>query len=104
MSTLVYNPGMPEEWGGWFTSLEVQYQDEGGEWRTAQLLSIEPGLDFDNNQWLKGAYIDQSITIDPVTTRAIRIIGDAGGIEQDARNGGEKRHYTAISELAVYAD
>ena len=104
LSTLVYNPGMPEEWGGWFTSLEVQYQDEGGEWRTAQLLSIEPGLDFDNNQWLKGAYIDQSITIDPVTTRAIRIIGDAGGIEQDARNGGEKRHYTAISELAVYAD
>jgi hypothetical protein len=31
--TLVYNPGMPEEWGGWFTSLEVQYQDERGEWR-----------------------------------------------------------------------
>ena len=104
VSTLVYNPGMPEEWGGWFTSLEVQYQDEGGEWRTAQLLSIDPGLDFDNSQWLKGAYIDQSLTIDPVTTRAIRIIGDAGGIEQDARNGGEKRHYTAISELAAYAD
>ena len=104
MSTLVYNPGMPEEWGGWFTSLEVQYQDEAGEWRTAQLLSIEPGLDFDHSQWLKGAYIDQSLTIDPVKTRAIRIIGDAGGIEQDARNGGERRHYTAISELAVYAD
>ena len=104
VSTLVYNPGMPEEWGGWFTSLEVQYQDEAGEWRTVQLLSIEPGLDFDNSQWLKGAYIDQSLAIEPVTTRAIRIIGDAGGIEQDARNGGEKRHYTAISELAVYAD
>ena len=104
VSTLVYNPGMPEEWGGWFTSLEVQYQDEAGEWRTAILHSIEPGLDFDNSQWLKGAYIDQSLTIEPVTTRAIRIIGDAGGIEQDARNGGEQRHYTAISELTVYAD
>ena len=35
---------------------------------------------------------------------AIRIIGDAGGIDQDQRNGGERRHYTAISELAVYSD
>ena len=39
-----------------------------------------------------------------MTTDAIRIIGDAGGIEQDERNGGERRYYTAISELAAYAD
>ena len=32
---------------------------------------------------------------------AIRIIGNAGGIEQDERNGGERRFYTAISELEV---
>jgi ADP-ribosylglycohydrolase len=104
ISTIVYNPGLPEEWGGWFTSLEVQYRNQQDEWRTAKLLSIEPGLDFENTQWLKGAYIDQSLSIEPVTTKAIRIIGNAGGIEQDARNGGERRYYTAISELSVYAD
>jgi hypothetical protein len=104
VSTIVYNPGLPEEWGGWFTSLEVQYKDEAGAWQNAELLSIEPGLDFDNTQWLKGAYINHSLSIEPVTTTAIRIIGDAGGIDQDARNGGARRYYTAISELAVYAD
>jgi ADP-ribosylglycohydrolase len=104
VSTIVFNPGLPEEWGGWFTTLEVQYKDEAGDWQNAELLSIEPGLNFDNTQWLKGAYIDHSLSIEPVLTTALRIIGDAGGIDQDARNGGERRYYTAISELAVYAD
>ena len=61
-------------------------------------------MNFDPTQWLKGAFIDHSLSIEPVTTRAIRIIGDAGGIERDERNGGGVRYFTAISELAVYAD
>lgn len=104
ISTLVYNPGLPEEWGGWFTSLDVEYLDVNGDWKQANLLSVKPEMNLDNTQWLKGAYIDHSLAIEPVMTTAIRIIGNAGGIEQDERNGGEKRFYTAISELAVYAD
>jgi hypothetical protein len=104
IGTLVYNPGLPEEWGGWFTSLTVEYLDAAGTWRSVENLSISPPLNFDNSQWLKGAWIDHALTFDPVETTAIRIIGDAGGIDQDARNGGERRHYTAISELAVYSE
>jgi hypothetical protein len=61
-------------------------------------------MNFENSQWLKGAYIDHSLTFEPVTTTAIRIVGDAGGIEQDERNGGERRFYSAASELSVYSD
>ena len=104
VGTLVYNPGIPEEWGGWFTSLQVEYRDADGAWRRVRGLQIVPPLDFENSQWLKGSWIDYSLSFEPVTTHAIRIIGDAGGIEQDERNGGERRFYTAISELAVYAD
>lgn len=104
VATVVFNPGLPEEWGGWFTSLNVEYRDEKGEWRPVENLAIDPAMDFDNSQWLKGAWIDHALSFRPVTTTAIRIIGSAGGIEQDARNGGERRYYTAISELAVYAD
>jgi hypothetical protein len=104
IGTLVYNPGLPEEWGGWFTSLEVEYLDAEGQWQQASLLSIDPRINFDNSQWLKGAYIDHALDIEPVTTTAIRIIGNAGGVEKDARNGGGKSHYTAISELSIYAD
>ena len=104
IASLIYNPGLPEEWGGWFTSLEVEYLDTAGSWRSVQGLAIAPPMDFDNSQWLKGGWIDHLLTFEPVETTAIRIIGHAGGIEQDERNGGERRHYTAISELAVYSD
>lgn len=104
ISTLVLNPGLPEEFGGWFTSLKVQFKNESGNWQDASLQSISPPMDLDPSQWLKGAFIDHSLSIEPVTTTAIRVIGDAGGIEQDARNGGGIRYFTAISELAVYAD
>lgn len=103
ISTLVFNPGLPEEWGGWFTSLDVQYKDQEGLWINATISSINPAMNFENTQWLKGAFIDHTLSIEPVTTTAIRIIGDAGGIEQDARNGGERHFYSAISELSVYA-
>jgi len=104
VATVIYNPGLPEEWGGWFTSLTVEYRDAGGAWRGVEDLSISPAMNFDNSQWLKAAYIDYSLSFRPVTTTAIRIIGEAGGIEQDERNGGERRFYTAISELSVYSD
>jgi len=104
ISTIVYNPGLPEEWGGWFTSLAVEYLDSEGAWQGVTRLAIRPAMNFDNSQWLKGAYIDHSLSFEPVTTTGIRIIGNAGGIEQDERNGGERRFYTAISELSVYSD
>jgi len=104
IATVVYNPGLPEEWGGWFTSLTVEYLDDNGAWRSVENLATSPAMDFDNSQWLKGSWIDHALTFEPIETTAIRIIGDAGGIEQDERNGGERRYYTAISELAVYSD
>ena len=104
VATLVFNPGLPEEWGGWFTSLGVEYRDETGDWQAANVLSVDPPMNLDNTQWLKGAWIDHVIDIEPVRTAAIRIIGDAGGIEQDERNGGEIRHFTAAGELAVYGE
>lgn len=104
ISTVVYNPGLPEEWGGWFTSLNVEYLDGNGAWQPVNRLAIAPAMDFDNSQWLKGAYIDYSLSFEPVKSTAIRVIGSAGGIDQDERNGGERRFYTAISELSVYSD
>ncbi len=104
ISTLVFNPGMPEEFGGWFTSLRVEYRDGDGKWRTAEELTIEPPINFDNSQWLKGSYIDHVLTIAPVTTTAIRIVGKAGGVQPDAHTGETLRYYTSIAGLAVYAD
>lgn len=104
ISALVFNPGMPREFSGWFTSLQVEHMNSSGEWQAVEGLVIAPEMDFDNTQWLKGSYIDHTLSFTPLTTRAIRIIGQAGGIVPDALSGEELRYNTSISELAVYAD
>ncbi len=104
IDTLWLNTGLPEEWGGWFTSLDVQYLDEEERWQSVTGTHIEPEMNFDNTQWRKGSYIDHLIRFNPVESRAIRIVGAAGGIKQDARNGGGKSYFSALSELQVFGD
>jgi hypothetical protein len=104
VSTITCSPGLPEELGGWFTSLEIQFRDSDGQWQALEELAIEPLMKFDNTHWLRSSYVDHSRTFNPVKTTALRLIGNVGIIEQDERNGGELRFYTTIGELAVYVD
>ena len=104
INALWLNTGLPEEWGGWFTSLEVQYLDKEGGWQPVTDTVVEPDMNFDNTQWRKGSYIDHLIRFNPIESRAIRVVGTAGGITQDARNGGGKSYFSALSELQVFGD
>ncbi|MBW8189858.1 ADP-ribosylglycohydrolase family protein [Neiella marina] len=102
IDTLIFNPGNPQEFGGWLLSLDVQYLDENVQWQTIPSLVMTPPMNFDNSQWLKGSFIEHTIEFSPVTTTAIRIIGYAGGIEPDAFNESPKRYYSAAHQLKVY--
>jgi hypothetical protein len=98
-----FNVGRRQEFGGWFTSLDVEALSSDGMWRPVDNLQIVPEPNLDNSQWLKTSRVDYDLSFDPVTTTAIRIIGAAGGIEPDDANRHlGTRYYTSISELAIY--
>lgn len=101
ISVLQFNPGNSKEHSGWFSSLEVQYRDQEGQWRSVKDLVITPAINFDNDKYLKGKDIDHTLSFSPVTTTGIRIIGAAGGV--DPNNPTEtRRYYSSISELSVH--
>lgn len=102
IASLVFNPGLAQEFGGWFTSLTVEYRGAHGDWLPVSGLRVEPPLDLDNSQWLKGAFIDHVLSFEPVEARAIRITGMPGGVPPDS--GEDVSYYTSISELAVYGE
>ena len=103
ISAVRFNVGRRQEFGGWFTSMDVQALNAEGTWVSVQNLQIVPNPNLDNNQWLKTSRVDYDLSFAPVTTPAIRLIGSAGGIEPDAANRHlGTRHYTSISELGVY--
>jgi hypothetical protein len=93
-----FHTGTMESDGGWFLSLNAEYQSSDGSWKPVEGLSIEPPLVPGRNPEDKPHWVEYLLSFKPVETRAIRIIGD----RKDQREGDEKRGWSSITELTVH--
>jgi hypothetical protein len=102
INSLVFNTGGMEEFGGWFTSLNVQYLNDAGKWISVGFVEINPSLPASDIVFIQPHFAEYVISFDPVTTKGIRIIGDA--MIQDHWNKYTKNvsGFTSITELSVY--
>ena len=96
---LAFHTGAVEENGGWFTSLGVEYRDSDGEWQPVQGLLTSPPLASGPLQFNKPHFVEYLLAFRPVTTTAVRIIGDAGGT---AHWHSKRTYFTSITELTVH--
>jgi hypothetical protein len=94
-----YHLGSMEESGGWFTSLNVEYRDANGKWKSVEDLVVLPDLLPDEEPFNKAHFVEYLLAFNPVETTAIRIIGDAG-YAKHWRN--KAYHFTSITELSVH--
>jgi ADP-ribosylglycohydrolase len=94
-----YHMGSMEESGGWFTSLDVEYRDDTGKWKSVEGLIVLPELLPNEEPFNKAHFVEYLLAFKPVETNAIRIIGDSGA----ARHWRNKmHHFTSITELSVH--
>ena len=93
-----FHIGAIEENGGWFSSLNVQYLDENGYWKNVDKLSITPNLSDPKDIYKQPHFIEYFISFAPVSTTAIRIIGDAAIVGRRSR----VSPYVSVTELSVY--
>jgi hypothetical protein len=94
-----YHMGSMEESGGWFTSLDVEYKDANGKWKSVEGLIVLPELLPNEEPFNKAHFVEYLLAFKPIETKAIRIIGDAGA----ARHWRNKlHHFTSITELSVH--
>jgi len=96
---LGYHTGSVEENGGWFTSLNVEYKDRKGNWKPVEDLIIYPPLPNDLLPFDKPHFVEYILAFKPVQTKAIRIIGNAGGTKHWYS---KRTYFTSISELRVH--
>lgn len=99
---IVFNTGGMEEFGGWFTSLNVQYKNEEGKWVPAEGTSINPPLPETDIVFFQPHFAEYIISFNPVKTKAIRIIGDAMIQDHWHKYTKNVSGFTSIAELGVY--
>ncbi len=102
ISMLAFHTGCLEEFGGWFTSLNVQYLDEVGQWKPVLGTRVDPPLPKTDIVFFQPHFVEYVITFDPVETRAIRIIGDAKIQDHWNKYTKQVSGFTSITELSVY--
>ena len=102
IGSLGFHIGAIEENGGWFSSLNVQYSDESGRWKNVDNLLITPKLSDPVDVFKQPHFIEYFISFSPVSTNAIRIIGDATLVEHWHKKTNEVSPFISVSELSVY--
>lgn len=96
-----FHTGAVEESGGWFRTLSVEYKNDKQEWKEVSNLTITPLLVNKDNTEIKPDFVEYMLSFEPVSTKAIRIIGQAGGgYHWYSQN--NTPYFTSITELSVY--
>ncbi len=99
---IAFHTGCMEEFGGWFTSLNVQYMDEKGKWQAVEKTTINPPLPETDNVFYQPHFVEYILRFNPVKTKAIRIIGDAKIQSHWNKYTKNVSGFTSITELSVY--
>jgi hypothetical protein len=102
ISMLALHSGCLEEFGGWFTSLNVQYLNGAGKWTPVEKTSITPALPVTDIVFFQPHFVEYVISFDQVETKAIRIIGDAKIEGHWNKYTKQVSGFTSVTELSVY--
>ncbi len=102
ISMMALHTGCLEEFGGWFTSLNVQYLNEAGKWTPVEKTLISPPIPETDIVFFQPHFVEFVISFAPVETKAIRIIGDAKIQDHWNKYTKQVSGFTSITELSVY--
>jgi hypothetical protein len=102
ISMLALHTGCLEEFGGWFTSLNVQYLNEAGQWIPVENISFVPALPETDVVFYQPHFVEYIISFKTVETKAIRIIGDAKIQDHWNKYTKQVSGFTSVTELSVY--
>jgi len=102
ISMLALHTGCLEEFGGWFTSLNVQYMNGAGKWVPVEKIIISPALPETDIVFFQPHFVEYVISFATIETKAIRIIGDAKIEGHWNKYTKQVSGFTSVTELSVY--
>jgi hypothetical protein len=102
INMIALHTGCMEEFGGWWSSLNIQYQDDNGKWISIQKFTSTPALPATDIVFFQPHFVEYVFEFEPVKTKAIRIIGDTKVENHWHKYTKNVSSFTSITELSVY--
>lgn len=102
ISKLALHIGSMEEFGGWWSSFNIQYQDKKGKWVPVPTFKSTPELPKTDIVFFQPHFVEYVFEFEPVKTKAIRIIGDTKVQEHWHKYTKGVSAFSSITELSVY--
>ena len=96
-----FHYGPLEEFGGWYSNLHPEYQDENGAWQPIEA-TVTPDWPFSDEVFFQPHNGEFVFSFPPVTTRAIRVIGDDALLTHWHKYTKDVSGFISITELQVY--
>lgn len=102
INMIALHTGCMEEFGGWWSSLNIQYQDDNGKWIAIQKVTSTPALPTTDIVFFQPHFVEYVFEFEPVKTKAIRIIGDTKVENHWHKYTKKVSSFTSITELSIY--
>lgn len=102
INMLVLDMGCLEEFGGWFTSLNIQYLENDGHWYDVGKFKSTPALPETDIVFFQPPFAQYVLEFPAVKTKGIRVLMDAKVQEHWHKYTKNVSSFISITELGVY--
>lgn len=102
INMVALHTGCLEEFGGWFSSMNIQYMGKDGRWYDVGQFTSTPALPENDIVFFQPHFVEYIFEFQPVKTNAIRIIGDTKIQEHWNKATKNTSSFFSITELSVY--
>ena len=94
--------GCMEEFGGWFSSLSIQYRGADGRWYDVGGYRSTPALPASDTVFIQPHFVEYLFEFDPVETDAVRILTDDAVLIHWNKDTKNTSAFLSVTELSVY--
>ena len=94
--------GCMEEFGGWFSSLSIQYRGADGRWYDVGGYRSTPALPASDTVFVQPHFVEYLLEFDPVETDAVRILTDDAVLIHWNKDTKNTSAFLSVTELSVY--
>jgi len=102
INRVAFHYGCMEEFGGWLSSVTIQYLDKEGNWKDVGPFTSTPSFPETDTVFYQPHFVEFVFEFAPVKTHGIRVLGTTGVQDHWHKYTRQVSAFTSVTEVSVY--